>query len=144
MKFSQLHYILSQNFGGTKYLCPPCRKFGVYVFPVIPINSVPGRCMLLSVLLFYVFVTRESPSVSPFWCFITQNSESGCSRNPLVPTTRISGDCYQTWPGSGTRGFAGFGIFKRLWQTRGLENMVQLWPIWSCVIRRFLCPKICH
>jgi len=28
-------------------------------------------CILLSVLLFYVFVIRESPSVRPFWCFIT-------------------------------------------------------------------------
>jgi len=24
---------------------------------------------------------RESPSVSPLWCFITQNSESACTRN---------------------------------------------------------------
>jgi len=32
-------------------------------------------CILLSVIL-------ESPSVSPLWCFITQNSESACSRNP--------------------------------------------------------------
>jgi len=38
-------------------------------------------CILRSVLLFYVFVTRESPSVSPL-CFITQNAESACSRNP--------------------------------------------------------------
>jgi len=38
----------------------------------------------------------------------------------LVPTARISGDCNQTWPGSGTSGCAGFGIFERLWQTRGL------------------------
>jgi len=35
--------------------------------------------ILLSVLLFHVFVTRESLSVSPLWCFITQNSESACS-----------------------------------------------------------------
>jgi len=32
-------------------------------------------CILLSVRLFYVFVTRESPSFSPLWCFITQCSE---------------------------------------------------------------------
>jgi len=25
---------------------------------------------------------RGSPSVSPLWCFITQNSESAFSRNP--------------------------------------------------------------
>jgi len=37
---------------------------------------------ILSVLLFYAFVTRASPSISPLWCFITQNSESACSRNP--------------------------------------------------------------
>jgi len=29
-------------------------------------------------------------------------------------------------------------------QTRGLENKLQLWPILFCVIRRFLCPTICH
>jgi len=63
-------------------------------------------------------------------------------QKPLVPTARISGDYNQTWPRSGTSGCAGFGIFKRLWQTRGLENKVQLWPLLSCVIRRFLCPKI--
>jgi len=39
-------------------------------------------CILLSVLLFYASVTRESPSVSPLWCFIAQNSESACCRNP--------------------------------------------------------------
>jgi len=59
----------------------------------------------------------------------------------LVPTACISGDCNQTWPGSGTSGYAGFGIFKRLGQTRGLENMEQLWPVLSGVIRRLLCPK---
>jgi len=63
---------------------------------------------------------------------------------PLVATARISGDCNQTWPGSGTKGCAGFGIFKRPWQTRSLENKAQLWPILSCVMKRFLCPKICH
>ena len=63
-------------------------------------------------------------------------------QKPLVPSTpRISGDCTQTWRGSGTSGRVGFGIFKWLWQTRGLENKVQLWPTLSCVIRRFLCPK---
>ena len=62
-------------------------------------------------------------------------------QKPLVRTACISGDCNQIWPGSGTRGCAGFGIFKRLWQTRGLENKVQLWPMLSCVIRRLLCPK---
>jgi len=56
-------------------------------------------------------------------------------QKPLVPTARITGDCNQTWPGSGTRGCAGSGIFKRLWQTRGLENKVQLWPILSWIIR---------
>jgi len=88
----------------------------------------------------------ESPSVSPLWCFITQNSESACSRfqKPVVSTAWISGDCNQTWPRSGTSGWAGFDIFKRLWQTRGLENKVQLWPILSCVIRAFLYPKFCH
>jgi len=59
----------------------------------------------------------------------------------LVPTARISGDCNQIWTGSGTSGRARFGIFKRRWQTRGLENKVQLWPILSGVNRRFLCPK---
>jgi len=39
-------------------------------------------CILQSVLLLCVFVTRESSSVSPLWCFVTQNSESACSRNP--------------------------------------------------------------
>jgi len=79
-------------------------------------------------------------SVSPLWCFITQNSECMLQK-PLVLTVSISGDCNQTLPGSGTSGCAGFGIFKRLWRTRGLENKVQLRPILSCVIRRFLCPK---
>jgi len=59
-------------------------------------------------------------------------------QKPLVPTARISSDCNQTWPGSGTSGSAGFDIFKKLWQTRGSENMVQLCPILSCVIRGFL------
>jgi len=54
---------------------------------------------------------------------------------PAVPTPLISDDCNQTWPGSGTRGYAGFGLFKRPWQTRGLENMMPLWPMLSCVIR---------
>jgi len=62
----------------------------------------------------------------------------------LVPIARISGDCNQSWPRSGTSVCAGFGIFKRPWQTHGLENIVQILPILSCVIRRFLCPKICH
>jgi len=63
----------------------------------------------------------------------------------LVPTARIIGECNQTSPpGSGKSGCAGFGIFKRLWLTRGLESKVQLWPILSCIIRRFLCPKTCH
>jgi len=66
-------------------------------------------------------------------------------QKPLVPSTpritRISGDCTQTWQGRGTRGRAGFGIFKWLWQTRGLENKMQLWPILSCVIRRCSCRK---
>jgi len=35
-----------------------------------------------SVCVFYTFVTRESPSVSSLWCYITQNSESACSRTP--------------------------------------------------------------
>jgi len=63
-----------------------------------------------------------------------------------VPTahTAVIVTTNQTWPGSGTRGCAGFGIFERLWQTRGLENKVQLRPILSCVVRRFLCPKICN
>jgi len=46
-----------------------------------------------------------------------------------------SDDCNSTWPESGIRGCAGFGIIERLWQTRGLETKVQLWPILSCVIR---------
>ena len=39
-------------------------------------------CIFLSVLLFYVFVTRESPSVSFLWCFITQYFENACFSNP--------------------------------------------------------------
>jgi len=62
-------------------------------------------------------------------------------QKPLVVTACISDDCNQTWPGSGTNGCAWFGIFKRLWQTRALENKVQLWPMLSCVIRRLWCPK---
>jgi len=49
-------------------------------------------------------------------------------------TARISGDCNPTWPGNGTRGCAGFGIFKRLWQTRGLVNRCnsgQFYPVLS-------------
>jgi len=60
------------------------------------------------------------------------------------PDGSHSDDCNQTWPGSGTSGCAGFGIFERLWQTRGSENKVQLWPILSCVVRWFWYPKICH
>jgi len=55
-------------------------------------------------------------------------------QKPLVPTARISGDCNQTWPGSGTRECAEFGIFNRLWQTRGLEskgNSGQFYPVLS-------------
>jgi len=62
-------------------------------------------------------------------------------QKPLVPTARISGDCNQNWPGSGTKGCAGFAIFERLWQTRGLENKGQLWSILPCVIRKCLYPK---
>ena len=84
---------------------------------------------------------RESPSVSPLTGYYSKIWKCMLQK-PLVPTACISGDCNQTWPGSGTRGCAGFGIFKSLWQTRGLGNKVQLWIILSCVIRRFLCPKI--
>jgi len=52
-----------------------------------------------------------------------------------------SDDCNQTWPGSGTRECVGFGVLERLWQTSGLDSKVQIWPILSCVVRRFLCPK---
>jgi len=62
-------------------------------------------------------------------------------QKPLVPTARISGDCDQTWPREWNKRVRWILIFKRLWQTRGLENKVQLWPILSCAIRRFLCPK---
>jgi len=58
-------------------------------------------------------------------------------RKSLVTTPRISGDCDQIWLGSGTTRRAGFGIFKRLWQTRGLENKMNF------ILRyqKFLCPK---
>jgi len=45
-------------------------------------------------------------------------------QKPLVPAARISSDCNQTWPRSGKSSCAGFGIFRRLWQSRGLENKV--------------------
>ena len=54
-------------------------------------------------------------------------------QKPLVPTPCCSDDCNQIWPWSGTSAWAGYGM---------LENKVQLWLILSCVIRRFLCPKI--
>jgi len=96
-------------------------------------------CNLLSVLLFYAFVTRISPSQSLMIFYYSQLWEHMFKKSVIVFTARISGDCNQTWPGSGNK-----EIFKRLWQTRGLEHKVQLWPILSCVIRRLLCPKICH
>jgi len=83
---------------------------------------------------------RESPSVSPLMLNYSKLRER-MYQKPLVPTARISGDCNQTWPESGTSGCAGFGIFKGLWQTRGLKNKVQRWPVLSCVIRKFLYPK---
>ena len=95
-------------------------------------------CILLSVLPFYVFVSLPSQS---FMMFYYSKLWECMLQKPLVPTARISGDCNQTWAGSGTSGCAGFGIFKTLWQTRVLGNKAQLWPILSCVIRRFVCPK---
>jgi len=61
-------------------------------------------------------------------------------QKPQVPTARISGDWNHTWWERKTSGYTAFGIFKRLWQTRALENKVQLWPILSCVVTSFLCP----
>jgi len=75
-----------------------------------------------------------------FMMFYYSKLWEGMFQTPLVPSTpRISGDCTQTWRESGTSGTAGFGIFKWLWQTRGLENKMQLWPVLSCVIRRCSC-----
>ena len=74
--------------------------------------------------------------------FLLKTLRGYAAETPKVPTARISVDCDRTWSGSETRECAGFGIFTMLWQTRGLENKVQLWPILSCVIRRFLCPNM--
>jgi len=95
-------------------------------------------CILLSALLFYVFVSLLSLSFMMFYC---SELWERMLQKPLVPIACISGDCNQTWPRSGISVYAGFGIFRRLWQTRGLENKVQFWPILSCVIIRFLCLK---
>ena len=81
-------------------------------------------------------------SLSPsFMMFCCSKLWECMFQKPLVPTPRISGDCNQSWLWSGTSGRAGFAIFNRLWQTRGLKNNLQLWPISSCVIRRFLWPE---
>jgi len=66
-------------------------------------------------------------------------------QKPPVPTACISGNCNQIWPGSSTSGCAGFRIFKRLWQTRGLENRVQLLANFLlCYQKIFVSRKCCH
>ena len=43
------------------------------------------------------------------------------------------------------RGYASFGIFKKLWQTCALENKVQLWPIFVLYYQKITAPiKFCH
>ena len=92
-------------------------------------------CLFFSFMHLWVFLCQS------FMMFYYLKLWERMLQKPLVPTACISGDCNQTWPGSGTSGCAGFRILKRLWQIRGLENKAQLWPILSCVISRFLCPK---
>jgi len=55
---------------------------------------------------------------------------------PKPPIARNSGDCEQTWRERGTSGNGGFGVVKKLRQTRALENKGQLWPMLCCIIMR--------
>jgi len=62
---------------------------------------------------------------------------------PEPPTARTSDDnCNQTWREKGISGYAAFGIFRRLWQTLALENMLQFWPIYAVSSEDFCTNKI--
>jgi len=56
-------------------------------------------CILLSVLLFYIFVSRESPSISPLWCFVAQKSDSACFENLF--SLQLASAVIVTRPGQG-------------------------------------------
>jgi len=111
------------------YLSSSCIKSFAFSF------SYAIFCLLFSFIYSWVSLCQS------FMMFYYSKSLRVHASETLVPTACISGDCNQTWPGSGTSGRAEFGIFKRLWQTRGFENKVQLWPMLSCVIRRLSCPQ---
>jgi len=66
----------------------PRKCFGILQFYICLADLYKIICVqffisiLLSVLLFYLFVTRESLSVSPFDVLLLKTLESACSRNP--------------------------------------------------------------
>jgi len=93
----------------------------LYLSSSFVLNHLPSGFHMYSSVCSSLLCIRESSTVGALWRFTTQKSESMLQK-PLVPTACISGDCNRTCPGSGTSGCAGFGIFERLWQTRGLEN----------------------
>jgi len=90
-------------------------------------------CILLSVLLFYAFVTRESPSVSPLLCYITQNSESACFRTP-----------YSSGSQPVVRGGGPRNVFRGSVRTLKFERQITSFEIFCCLSSLFeMGLKIC-
>ena len=93
-------------------------------------------CLLLSVLLFCVFMSL--PLVGTLSRFKTQTSESACFRIPY--------SLHQRWllpdvTKEENKRVHRSRVFKILRQTSALENKMQLWPLLCCVVRRILWPK---
>ena len=66
---------------------------------------------------------------------------SGFSHINLLGLRLHSPSCDQTWRERGRSGHAAFGILKRFWQIRVLENKV-LWPIYAVLSENFCAYKI--
>jgi len=144
IKSQHFFYFLSTFQGVSLY---PRNCFGILQFCIclgIWYKIIGVHFFIYIILyLFYVSVTRESPSAVVYDVSLLKTLRVHALETP-GPYHSHSGDCNQTWPGSGTRRCAGFSIFAKLWQNRGLENKVQIWLILSCVVRGFLYPNICH
>jgi len=103
----------------------------VYLSSSFVKNHLPSVFHMLSSVYSLLCIREARVSLSQSFVMFCYSKFWDCMlQKPLVRTARIISDCNQTWPQSG--------------KSNGLENKVQLWPMLSCIFRRFLCPKICH